>query len=303
MDGTVSRTYADAATPDGAWERTTPSAGCNSSCGATVFNGAGFNVWASIAYCLIMVGMELRMLCMLSLIILKKLVCESTICLFISCCCNMILFCSLAWSAKVYCSWACISSCDWFILSNRSSKWWILEACTSSSTVDEEAPPHRTSTTLPSSLCHSCLHGRAGGRRINCIDDGLLNEECSRGDDIPPPNKRFHICDRGSEMRSSEWRLVPPGRDVFIVVAETDRGDSVHTLRGLSASTVLLFLLFILLFVLGRNDCLPLPPRSSRGSPWMVALIHLIIVGGKVLWIKRQLHLTHMSEQLLLVIV
>ena len=80
------------------------------------------------------------MLCMLSLIILKKLACKSTICLFISYCFNMILFCSLAWSAKVCCSWACISSCDWFILSNRSSKWWILEVCKSSSAVDEEGP-------------------------------------------------------------------------------------------------------------------------------------------------------------------
>ena len=54
------------------------------SCGATMFKGVGFNVWALIAYCLIIVGMELRMLCMLSLVILKKLVYKSAICLFIS---------------------------------------------------------------------------------------------------------------------------------------------------------------------------------------------------------------------------
>ena len=87
---------------------------------------------------------------MLSLVILKKLFCESTISLFISCCFNMILFCSLAWSAKVCCSWACISSCDWFILSNRSSKWWILEACTSSSAVDDKGP-----ATEPTRLCRA----------------------------------------------------------------------------------------------------------------------------------------------------
>ena len=73
MDGTVSETCAHAATPDGARERTTPSAGRSSSSGATALNGAGLNAWASIAYCLIMVGMKLRMLCMLSLVILKKL--------------------------------------------------------------------------------------------------------------------------------------------------------------------------------------------------------------------------------------
>ena len=148
MDRTVSRTCADAATLDGARERTTPSDGGSSNCGATTLNGTGLNAWASITNCLIMVGMELRMLCMLSLVILKKLFCELTICLFISCCFNMILFYSLAWSAKVCCSWACISSCDWFILSKRSSKWWILEACTSSSVVDEEGPG-----TEPARLC------------------------------------------------------------------------------------------------------------------------------------------------------
>ena len=79
-------------TLDGPGERTTPFGGgsdvdgeraifaiVSSNCGATTFNGTGFNIWASIAYYLIMVGMELRMLCMLSLVILKKLVCELTI--------------------------------------------------------------------------------------------------------------------------------------------------------------------------------------------------------------------------------
>ena len=140
MDGTVSGTCADAATLDGARERTTPSDGGSSNCGATALKGAWLNACASIANCFIMVGIELRMLCMLSLVILKKFFCESTISLFISWCFNMILFCSLAWSAKVCCSWACFSSCDWFILSNRSSKWWILEACTLSSAVNEEGP-------------------------------------------------------------------------------------------------------------------------------------------------------------------
>ena len=44
------------------------------SCGATEFSGAGFKVCSLIAYYLIIVGMELRMLYMLSLVILKKLV-------------------------------------------------------------------------------------------------------------------------------------------------------------------------------------------------------------------------------------
>ena len=43
MDGTVSGTCADAATPNGARERTTPSNGGSSNCGATALNGAGLN--------------------------------------------------------------------------------------------------------------------------------------------------------------------------------------------------------------------------------------------------------------------
>ena len=110
------------------------------SCGATEFTGVRFNIWASIAYCHIMLGMELKMFCMLSLVILKKLVCKSTIYLFISCCFRIILFYSLAWSARIYCSWACISSSDWFTLSNLSSILWILEDWKSSEEIDEEAP-------------------------------------------------------------------------------------------------------------------------------------------------------------------
>ena len=48
------------------------------------------------------------------------------------------MFCSRAWSAMVCCSWASVSRLDWFILSNLSSKWWILEDCKSSSADDEE---------------------------------------------------------------------------------------------------------------------------------------------------------------------
>ena len=140
-------------TPDGARESTTRFSGISDvnsarakfamvsiSCGTTEFSGTRFNIWALIAYCLIIVGMELKMFCMLSLVILKKLVYKSTICLFISYCFKIILFCFLAWSARVYCSWACISSCDWFILSNLSSKLWILEDYKLPPGVDEEAP-------------------------------------------------------------------------------------------------------------------------------------------------------------------
>ena len=87
------------------------------------------------------------MLYMLLFVILKKFVCESTICLFISCCFNMILFCSLVWSAEVCCSWACISNCEWFILSNLSSKLWILEDWKLSPGIEEEA-----SATKPAQL-------------------------------------------------------------------------------------------------------------------------------------------------------
>ena len=94
FDGMLSGTCTDVVTPDGVGESTMPSGGDNDvdsagaefamvsiSCGATTFKSVGFNVWASIAYCLIMVGMELIMLCMLLLVILKKLVYKSTICL------------------------------------------------------------------------------------------------------------------------------------------------------------------------------------------------------------------------------
>ena len=94
VDETFSGTCIDVVTPDGAGESTTPFGGISNdngaraefamvsiSYGATMLNGTGLNFWASIAYCLIMVGMELRMLCMLSLVILKKFLCESTICL------------------------------------------------------------------------------------------------------------------------------------------------------------------------------------------------------------------------------
>ena len=108
--------------------------------GAIEFSGKGFNVWALIAYGLIMVGMELKMFYMLALVILKKFVYKSIIFLFIFCYFRIILFYSFAWSARVCCSWACISSCNWFILSNLSSKLWILEDWKSSSGVDEEAP-------------------------------------------------------------------------------------------------------------------------------------------------------------------
>ena len=78
-------------TQDGAGESTAPNgaraefAMVSISYGATMLNGARLNASASIAYCLIMVGMELKMLCMPSLVIFMKLLCESTNCLLNSC--------------------------------------------------------------------------------------------------------------------------------------------------------------------------------------------------------------------------
>ena len=155
---------------------------------------------------------------------------------------------------------------------------------------------------LPSFLCHSCLHGRPGGRRLSCPDNRLLYKECPRSDDIPPPYKRLDISNRGSQLRSTEWWFVPTNKDVLLLVVEADGIVSLRTLRGRSASMVLLFLLFILLrFVFRRNNCLPLPSRGSGGSPWMLPFVHLIAVGGKILWIKREPKFTHVRKELLLV--
>ena len=72
----------DSTAPDGAGAEF---AMISMSCGLTVLNGAGLSAWASIAYCLIMVGRETRMLCKLSQVLFMKLFCESTNCL-LNCC-------------------------------------------------------------------------------------------------------------------------------------------------------------------------------------------------------------------------
>ena len=77
---------------------------------------------------------------MLSFVILKKVVYKFAIYLLISCCYKSILFYSFAWSAWVYRSWACILRCDSFILSNLSSRLWILKDWKSSPGANEEAP-------------------------------------------------------------------------------------------------------------------------------------------------------------------
>ena len=101
-------------------------------------------------------------------------------------------------------------------------------------------------------------------------------------------------------MRSTERKFVVTRRDVLVVV--TDGIVTARTLRGPNASKVFLFLLFILLkFVLRGHNYLTLPSRALGSSPWMLLLIHLIAIGGKILRIKSEPKFTHVRKELLLV--
>ena len=161
---------------------------------------------------------------------------------------------------------------------------------------------NRTSTTLSSFLGQSRLYRKPGGRRLSCLNDGLFHKECPRSDDVPSPHKRVDISNRRCQLRSTERQFVLMRRGVLVVVTDAMGIVSTRTLRGPSASKVFLFLLFIPLRLVfrGRN-CLPLPSRGLGSSPRMLPLIHLIAVGGKILWIKGEPKFAHVRKELLLV--